>query len=168
LELRSVVQPVAAALWGAGVPVSSKKAVGVAAFRAFAAAGLTLLLAACAGTMPDPGLEPALVDPSVTSSVPGAGTEPLEAAAIDARLDGEVIGRVVSAVPFTGRPLAWENAATGSGGDVVSVSQRNGETGRICRDFSALRSSYDGLRNYGGTVCMDEAGRWLLTSFAPR
>jgi surface antigen len=156
-----------AAFWGVGVAVSSAMARIIAKGAPLAAA---LALSACASGIPDPGLTAGVgtsaIDPSVTASVPQS-PGPAGSGHDDMRLDGEAIARVVSAVPFSGRTLPWENPATGSKGEVFAVLERKGETGRICRDFSAFRAAYDGLRNHGGTVCMDEAGHWTLTAFSP-
>jgi surface antigen len=125
------------------------------------------LLAACARNVavPDPGL-----DPLATSAVPATTNPVLSSAGTtesDAELDAATIADAVTSVPFEGRPIAWANPATGSSGSVDAVTERRTEDGALCRDFTALRTSYDGIRNYRGTVCLTERGAWTLSRFDP-
>jgi 17 kDa outer membrane surface antigen len=123
-------------------------------------------LAGCARDLPDFGLD---VDKSMkTASV----MEPAEPQLINALglendtfRDGETIANAVSSVQFTGKFIPWQNPATGSSGEILSVNEQRLPTGALCRNFTALRTSYDGIRNYTGTACMNDAGVWRLTAF---
>ncbi len=61
-------------------------------------------------------------------------------------------------------PLPWANAATGSAG-VVSTIREARETGRVCRDFTTTRHSYEGIAMFSGQACLTGQGDWLLTAF---
>ena len=129
---------------------------------------LSATMAGCARGIPDPGLD---VDGSLkTSSVTpteNAASTLLPGLDKDALRDGETIAHAVSSVQFTGSPIAWENPATGSNGDITNVIEQRLQNGALCREFNALRTSYDGIRNYGGEICMNDAGIWRLTALNP-
>nr|CAD6422622.1 lipoprotein [Rhizobium sp. Q54] len=61
-------------------------------------------------------------------------------------------------------PLPWANAATGSAG-VVSTIKEARDTGRVCRDFTTTRHSYEGIAMFSGQACLTGRGDWLLTAF---
>ena len=82
--------------------------------------------------------------------------------------DGESIANAVSSVQFSGKSIPWQNPATGSTGDILAVNEQRLASGALCRNFTALRTSYDGIRNYAGSACMNDAGVWRLTAFNPR
>ena len=125
-------------------------------------------LAGCGRGIPDPGLD---VDRSIqTASVmEPAGPEFTNALSLetDTFRDGETIANAVSSVQFSGKSIPWQNPATGSGGEILSVAEQRLDSGALCRNFTALRTSYDGIRNYKGVTCMNEAGVWRLASFNP-
>jgi surface antigen len=125
-------------------------------------------LAGCAHGIPDPGLD---VDRSIkTASVMETqGPQLANTLGLDADTfrDGETIANAVSAVQFSGKSIPWENPSTGSSGEIIAVSEHRMASGALCRDFSALRTSYDGIRNYAGSTCMNDAGVWRLTAFSP-
>ena len=126
------------------------------------------LLAGCARGIPDPGVS---VDRTIkTASVSEPfGPERPNALGLDTDTfrDGETIAHAVSSVQFSGKSIPWQNPATGSSGEIVAVSEQRLATGALCRDFAALRTSYDGIRNYAGSTCMNDAGVWRLTAFKP-
>ena len=125
-------------------------------------------LTGCARGIPDPGLN---VDRSIkTSSVGDVSGSPLSnALGLDADTfrDGETIGHAVSSVQFSGKAIAWQNPSTGSNGEITGIGEKRLASGALCRDFTALRTSYDGIRNYIGSTCMNDAGIWQLTAFNP-
>jgi hypothetical protein len=131
---------------------------------------LGFVLNGCAAGVPDPGLSAAnsTIDPIGTASINAAVSADTTALNPDLLLDAEAMGKVVSAVPFSGKPLPWENSATGSEGEITSISDSGGNGRELCRDFSAFRQSYDGARNYVGKVCLNDAGRWALEQFTER
>jgi hypothetical protein len=131
---------------------------------------LSGLLGGCAAGVPDPGLTASAspIDPLRTASIDGSAIGSNTALNPDLLLDAEAMGKVVSAVPYTGKALAWENTATGSEGEITSILDSGGNGRKICRDFSAFRQSYDGARNYSGKVCLDDAGHWALEQFSER
>lgn len=61
-------------------------------------------------------------------------------------------------------PLPWANAATGSAG-VVSTIKEARDAGRVCRDFTTTRHSYEGIAMFSGQACLTGQGDWLLTAF---
>ena len=128
-------------------------------------AGLAVLTG-CTRGIPDPGLD---VDKTIkTASVTEpAGPQFTNALGLetDTFRDGETIANAVSSVQFSGKPILWQNPATGSSGEIQAVAEQRLETGALCRNFTVLRTSYDGIRNYAGSTCMNDAGVWRLTAF---
>jgi 17 kDa outer membrane surface antigen len=126
-------------------------------------------LAGCARGIPDAGLE---LDRSLTTASIAAPAAPDPSNPLglepDTFRDGETIANAVSSVQFSGKTIPWQNPATGSNGDITGVTEQRQASGALCRDFTALRSSYDGIRNYAGSACMNDAGVWHLTAFSPR
>ena len=61
-------------------------------------------------------------------------------------------------------PLPWANAATGSAGVVSSIREAR-NTGKVCRDFTTTRHSYEGIAVFSGQACLLRGGDWLLTAF---
>jgi 17 kDa outer membrane surface antigen len=124
-------------------------------------------LAGCARGIPDPGLD---IDRSIkTSSVlEPQGPQRANTLGLDSDTfrDGETVAHAVSSVKFSGKPIPWQNPMTGSSGEIIAISEQKTASGDLCRDFTALRTSYDGIRNYVGSACMNEAGIWHLTAFA--
>jgi surface antigen len=145
------------------VSSSAKRCISCIALIFAGAANVT----GCARGVPDPGLR---VDRSIsTSSVVEAGAANVSnpfGLETEAYRDGETISNAVSSVEFTGAAIAWQNPATGSSGDITSVNQSRTAGGQLCRRFTALRTSYDGIHNYAGLTCMNDAGVWQLTEFA--
>jgi surface antigen len=125
-------------------------------------------LAGCARGLPDPGVS---VDRSIkTSSL----AEPVNTDVSttlglddDTFRDSETIVNAVSSVQFSGKSIPWQNPSTGSSGEIIAVKERRAANGTLCRDFTVLRTSYDGIRNYLGAACMNDAGVWRLTGFNP-
>jgi 17 kDa outer membrane surface antigen len=153
------------AFWVGWLVSSSRKWVFSCAAVIFAASAM---LTGCAHGIPDPGLD---VDRSIkTASVmEPAGpnlTNPLGLDS-DTFRDGETIANAVSSVQFSGKSIAWQNPATGSSGEILGVNEQRLASGALCRNFTALRTSYDGIRNYAGSACMNDTGIWRLTSFNP-
>jgi hypothetical protein len=60
--------------------------------------------------------------------------------------------------------VPWANTSTGSAG-VVSTIHEGRNQGRLCRDFTTTRHSYEGIAMFSGQACMTEGGDWLLTAF---
>ena len=79
--------------------------------------------------------------------------------------DAETIVNAVSSIAISGQPIPWQNALTGSSGVISTASERRMEGGIICRSFVASRNSYDGVRNYSGSACLDDTNGWKLTRF---
>lgn len=119
----------------------------------------------------DAGIDLAANTASITppSGKPVDGNNPLLASAgtidADAALDAGTIANAVTAVQSNGQPIAWSNPATGSSGMVHGVREYRSQAGMLCRDFTALRTSYDGVRNYSGTVCLTDRGSWDFSRF---
>ena len=126
-------------------------------------------LTGCARGIPDPGLN---IDRSIKTAFVSEPFGPERPNAlgleVDTFRDGETIAHAVSSVQFSGKSIAWQNPATGSSGEIIGVNEQRMANGALCRDFTALRTSYDGIRNYGGSTCMNDAGVWHLTAFSPR
>lgn len=125
-------------------------------------------LAGCAHGVPNPGLNidstiktASVVEPQATQFA-----NPLEFSD-DVFRDGQTIGNAVSSVQFSGKPIAWENASTGSSGEIVQVVESRSANGAVCRNFAALRASFDGIRNYSGSTCLGNNGVWQLVAFEP-
>ena len=129
---------------------------------------LAAILAGCARGIPDPGLE---IDRSIkTASLTEPAGPPLANALgleTDTYRDGETIANAVSSVQFSGSSIPWQNPATGSSGEILAVNEQRLASGALCRNFTALRTSYDGIRNYAGSACMNDNGFWRLTAFNP-
>jgi surface antigen len=125
-------------------------------------------LAGCARGIPDAGLN---IDKSIkTASVSEFAGPTLPNAfglETDTFRDGETIANAVSSVQFSGKSIPWQNPSTGSSGEILSVNERRMVSGTLCRDFTVLRTSYDGIRNYAGAACMNDVGAWHLTAFTP-
>jgi surface antigen len=125
-------------------------------------------LSGCARGLPDPGIN---VDRSIetASVIEPAGEEFSNAIGLDTDTlrDAETIAKAVSSVQFSGKFIPWQNPSTGSSGDIIAVNEQRAANGVLCRNFTALRTSYDGIRNYAGSVCMNDAGVWRLKSFNP-
>jgi surface antigen len=128
------------------------------------------LLQGCAADMPLP--DPKL-DPLVTTSV--SAPEGREAFATDALAsagtvqsdeasDSMVMANAVAAIAPSGRPINWQNPVTGSSGFIHGVTEARNAAGILCREFSALRTSYDGVRNYAGAICLQDRG-WQILRF---
>ena len=128
----------------------------------------TSCLTGCARGIPDPGLA---VDTSIkTASVmEPAGPQFSNALGLetDTFRDAETISNAVSSVQFSGKAIPWQNPSTGSSGEILSINEQRIASGALCRNFTALRTSYDGIRNYAGSACMNDAGVWRLTGFKP-
>ncbi|MGL4406317.1 MAG: RT0821/Lpp0805 family surface protein [Notoacmeibacter sp.] len=126
-------------------------------------------LSGCAQNIPDPGLN---IDQTIKTASIGQTPEPADSNVLgldrDTFLDGETISNAVSSVQFNGSPIAWQNPATGSSGEIISVFDERLSAGTLCRKFEVLRTSYDGIRNYAGSTCMNTVGAWQLTSFQLR
>jgi hypothetical protein len=129
------------------------------------------LLQGCAADapLPDPRLDPLVTKavaapdataPFSTDALASAGT-----AQSDEESDSLVMANAVAAIAPTGRPINWQNPATSSSGFIHGVTENRDPAGRLCRDFSALRTSYDGVRNYSGAICMDDRGGWRILRF---
>jgi hypothetical protein len=132
------------------------------------------------GALPDPGVDATLTTQSIN---PASRTVAVPADAIvdadagnglfgsagtvkgDERLDAVTIANAVTSVTATGQPIQWSNAATGSNGLIHGIGERKADGGGLCRDFTALRTSYDGVRNYAGSVCMSADGLWRIARF---
>lgn len=125
-------------------------------------------VAGCARGIPDPGLDVdrTIKTASVTELAEPQFSNPLGLEA-DTFRDGETIANAVSSVQFSGKSIPWQNSATGSSGEISAVAEQRLSSGTLCRNFSALRTSYDGIRNYAGSACMNDAGVWHLTAFNP-
>ncbi len=125
-------------------------------------------LAGCARGIPGAGLN---VDRSIeTASVAefaGPTLPDTLGLETDTFRDGETIANAVSSVQFSGKSIPWQNPATGSSGEILAVNEQRLNSGALCRNFTALRTSYDGIRNYAGSTCMNDAGVWRLTAFNP-
>ncbi|MEW9834523.1 RT0821/Lpp0805 family surface protein [Mesorhizobium marinum] len=63
-----------------------------------------------------------------------------------------------------GAPLPWANADTGSRGQIADIVEKKGE-GKLCRQFSATRESFDGVAMLRGEACMVSAGIWRIERF---
>jgi hypothetical protein len=125
-------------------------------------------LAGCARGVPDPGLD---IDNTIkTASVmepAGPQISNVLGLETDTFRDGETISNAVSSVKFSGKAIPWQNPATGSSGEILSIDERRLASGELCRNFTAMRTSYDGIRNYTGSACMNDAGVWSLKAFNP-
>lgn len=60
--------------------------------------------------------------------------------------------------------VPWANTSTGSAGVVATIREDRNQ-GRLCRDFTTTRHSYEGIAMFSGQACMTEGGDWLLTAF---
>jgi hypothetical protein len=158
---------VVTAFWGSELRFSSYQ-------HAFSPTGLlfcfVVALSGCAAGVPDPGLTASTgsIDPIRTASINANAIDGTTALNPDLLLDAEAMSKVVSAVPFSGKPLPWENSATGSEGEISSIVDSGGNGRKLCREFSAFRQSYDGARNYIGKTCLNDAGHWALETFTER
>jgi surface antigen len=152
--------------WAGWLAVSSSRPVFSCVAVIFAIAAN---LMGCARGIPDPGLnvDATIKTSSLTETYGPVVPNPLGLDTETYR-DGETIGHAVSAVQFSGKAVPWQNSATGSSGEILSVNEKRLATGALCRDFTALRTSYDGIRNYQGTTCMSDTGFWQLTAFSLR
>jgi surface antigen len=127
-----------------------------------------LALQSCAGDMPlpDPGVDrlvtqsvpkPAIVDGDLLAS---AGTT-----AADARRDALLVCNLAASLPPGGRPVDWQNPDTGSTGLIHGLTEQRDSSGLTCRNFTALRTSYDGVRNYAGAICRAPEGGWRVARY---
>jgi surface antigen len=127
-----------------------------------------LVLQSCAGDMPlpDPG-----IDRIVTQALPkavvidgdvlaSAGT-----AEADARRDALLVCNLAASLPPGGQPVDWQNPDTGSTGLIHGMTETRDPAGSTCRNFTALRTSYDGVRNYAGAICRSGDGGWRVARF---
>lgn len=135
---------------------------------AIAIFALAVNLAGCARGVPNPGLniDSTLKTASVNEPQTAEISNPL-GLSDDVFRDGQTIGNAVSSVQFSGKPIAWENASTGSSGEILQVLEKRSANGTVCRDFAALRASFDGIRNYSGSTCLGHDGIWQLMAFDP-
>jgi hypothetical protein len=138
---------------------------GFAAVLICAAAGLT----GCAanGGLPDPGVDPLVTaaTPTTPKLVEDDRARDKSAAQTDENSDALTISGAVASVAITDKPVNWANPATGSTGFIHGVIESRRADGSLCRSFSALRTSYDGVRNYDGAICMSGAGQWRIAKF---
>jgi surface antigen len=131
-----------------------------------------LLLSACAsGNI----LEKAEVDKSlVTGSVASAQqasplpqANPFSGTSPQAASDEMTIRNAVSTADLKvigGKGISWANPATGSSGEISTVTEYR-QDGILCRRFTTSRQSFDGVALYHGDACLDTTGAWQMLSF---
>lgn len=121
-------------------------------------------LGGCAGGGLD--LDKAETDPTLLTGSVQNGAVPLNSTRLS---DEATIRNAVSAadVEMTAtQPLAWANTDTGSRGAITNLIQRKEEkTGLLCRSFTAIRESFDGVGLFSGDACRTRAGDWQMRSF---
>jgi surface antigen len=110
-------------------------------------------------------LEQADVDRSiVTSSIPA--TPPPDDAGLAA--DQATIRNAVSSADveaLAGKDISWANSETGSRGTIMQLAE-NKTGGKLCRQFTATRESFDGVALFKGEACMVGYGAWRMQAFA--
>ncbi|QRM56840.1 hypothetical protein F3Y30_08365 [Sinorhizobium sp. BG8] len=95
-----------------------------------------------------------------TGSVPGF--------AKDNASDESTVRNAVTSTDLSrngGNPISWANTASGSAGVISSIAETHEETGRVCRDFTTTRHSYQGIAKFAGRTCTTNNGDWMLLSF---
>jgi hypothetical protein len=136
-------------------------------------AAATLVVAGCSSRLDFDGdatgsiaaATPAVVDAAAPAAVPAA-------ARAEAAGDWDTVRRRVTAVPPppVGKPdvppVVWENAESGNSGTITGLIASSSASGRACRNFSATRSSLDGVRAYRAEVCRVGTG-WEYTRLEP-
>ena len=60
--------------------------------------------------------------------------------------------------------IGWANAETGSRGLISAISEDKRD-GFLCRRFTAMRESYDGVALYRGETCLGSARLWVMQAF---
>ncbi|MEM9999526.1 MAG: RT0821/Lpp0805 family surface protein [Pseudomonadota bacterium] len=86
--------------------------------------------------------------------------------ATDRLLDEDTLRLAVTTLDLTLIPeqgASWANAATGTSGRIINVSERD-VAGQKCRSFEATRRSYDGISLYVGELCLDPRDGWWTRS----
>lgn len=99
---------------------------------------------------------------AITGSVP----PPAPAEAAGRPTDAAVIGAAVaSASPADVEkgPVTWSNPASGASGEIDSVSEFK-DGAALCRRFTTLKRSYDGVALFRGEACEDAGGMWRMRS----
>ncbi|HTV69094.1 MAG TPA: RT0821/Lpp0805 family surface protein [Rhizobiaceae bacterium] len=132
------------------------------------AAALACLFAfgGCAGGGLD--LSKAEADPTlITGSVQNGAMSPSSTRLSDeATIRNAVSSADVEAA--AAQPLAWANTDTGSRGAITKLIERKEEkTGLLCRSFTALRESFDGVGLFSGDACRTRTGDWQMRTFKP-
>lgn len=149
-----MLRPVQAAKGDRG-PIVTRRAPAVVAF---CAAGL---LSACAGGV---DLRKVEIDRSIVTSAvapPARPEDPAESA------DKMTIRNAVTSIDLEeldGDHFPWANPGTGSRGEISGIAEYRQE-GTLCRRFTALRESFEGVRLYNGDVCLHDNGLWSTRSF---
>ena len=124
-------------------------------------AGLLVLGGCGAGGF---SLEQADVDRSiVTSSTPAAPpSDDANLAADQATIRNAVSSADVEAL--AGKDISWANSDTGSRGAIMQLDENKAD-GRLCRNFTATRESFDGVALFKGEACMVGYGAWQMQAF---
>ena len=100
-----------------------------------------------------------------TSDIPADAKKATEGLALPDEL---TIRNAVSSADIEslgGAPVAWANSESGARGSITGIAEYK-EGGLLCRRFTTIRESFDGVLLYKGEACMSGAGDWRMKTLS--
>lgn len=128
-------------------------------------AGACLALAGCG--VGSASLQEAGTDPSMVASISPqtAATGDVEKVSDEATIRNAVSSADIAQTESQG--ISWANADTGSRGAINALVESKDE-GRLCREFTATRESFEGVALYQGKTCLAGPGQWQMMAFTAK